>query len=85
MTGIGRQSFTGADVDNASSAAPPHMWECSLGKEQGCPQVDGDHQVPLPGLDLGDAALKHDAGVVHEDVHAAQLLGRPFHNPGDRR
>lgn len=45
------------------------------------PWVDPDDPVPLLGARLGEGYRVDHAGVVHEDIEAAQLLEHPPHEP----
>ena len=84
MTRVRGEAFDGADVDDAPAAAPPHVRYSGLGEEQGCSQVDGEHELPLVQPDVGDGALEHDPGVVDEDSNAAEPLDRALHGRGGR-
>jgi len=58
----------GHDVDNLASAAKRHCFHNPSDKEEGAPQVDAKHSVPVGDRQDVYRRRNVDAGVVDEDV-----------------
>ena len=51
----------------------PHAGQDPLGHQEGGLQVDRQHLVPIRFGDLRQGLMADDAGIVHQDVHLAQI------------
>ena len=59
-----------------AAPAGPHGAQAVLDAERRAEEVDVEHLADLVGLDLGEQAGDLDAGVVDQDVEAAEVLDR---------
>src|SRR5439155_524678 len=76
----------GGDVDDASGALPEHDPDGSPAAQEDAREVDVDHAPPVLVGQLPDGkGAARDAGVVHEDVEPAPLLGDAAHRGIDLR
>src|SRR5207248_4649387 len=62
----------GRDHDDAPAALPAHGEAGGLGAEEGALEVDVEQQVPVGFFQLEDGLALEQAGVVDEDVDAAE-------------
>jgi len=71
----------GGEVDDAAAVVQPAA--CLADTVEGTGEVDGD--VPLEGgiIHLGQRDERHHAGIVDEDVGAAEMLFRSVEQRGD--
>ena len=86
LEGRGGQAVRRGDVDDPAPALRAHQRQRRGGGVEGRGEVDRDDLVPLLGREVGDRRDVLDAGVVDQDVDAADRLGgawRPA--PGSRR
>src|ERR1700730_3167747 len=76
------------DVDDRAAAAFAHRGNRGLHPEPHALLIHGDHAVPFLFAGVLDSAEVEDAGVVYEDVEAAELAlagverGAPIRGPG---
>ena len=64
----------GAEVDDAAVALLSHEDGGGLDRREVALEVDGEDLVPLLLAHVEDHAVAQDAGVVDEDVDAAELV-----------
>jgi hypothetical protein len=74
LPGVPCPSHHGRDVDDASPARLHHARQHLLGGEESPREVDLEHQVPVLRLHPDRQAVARDAGVIHQDVDALELL-----------
>ena len=75
---VGLAGLTGfaddrGDVDDAAPAVFDHLGHDGLGKEKGPGEVGGEDVVPVLALHAEGEDVAGDAGVVDEDVNAAEV------------
>ncbi len=70
VAGVKQSRLAGRHVDDASAIAQP-LRGLAQGVE-GALQVDRDMAVEQPVVALGDRGQMHDAGIVHQHIHAAE-------------
>ena len=69
-----------ADVDDPAATSRAHLRDCRTAAVEDAGEVRLEHAVPVVVAHLGDVRKRADAGVVHEDVHAAE----PAHRRADQ-
>ncbi|MNP37933.1 hypothetical protein D3C76_1314100 [compost metagenome] len=72
MPGVGADAFDGADIDDAAAAPRAHQRQQRLGQEDRGAHVDRHHPVPVVLGHLVQRLLEHEAGIVDQDIGAAE-------------
>lgn len=80
LTKVAKQASSRRCVDNATVLLFPEVWPCCPGALIGALDVDLEDQVPVLVLDILEADISQDAGVVDEDVNTAKRLYRSVDN-----
>jgi hypothetical protein len=73
------------DVDDRPVALGAHQRDDLLHHEERAEEVHAQHALQVGGVDVRDGARQEDAGVVHDDVEAAELGDDPADARGDLR
>ncbi len=72
QAGDAHQAGGGGDVDDAAEVAAVHLREDGVGDAEHCVEIDVHGAMPGGDLLIGEVSGGHEAGVVDEDVDAAE-------------